>query len=483
MSLLGFRRWASGWVAALATPPQTASYATWWALNDTPSANLIRESPDAPHTGNGFLSEDLEGNANHPCSKLAPMLASALRYMINIRRFDLESNAEGLMKHSSALAKSILSLQSLTSLMLSDVGPAAANSLKEAVEALGGSSQLRVRNLKISEVENRFPPREAFLGLERFLSHLSPHLVELRIDNFDLRRLMSQADGPAVVLPNVRRLRVDFCRVSVQEISTSFPNVTLLTLDLGSEETATQQLHRASNRDSSLFPRLVFVSAFVKAVPELVALKATFNTESPQDFDLIGWTDQLGTKLLQGTHMPPLFSSVRLEFMMLRLTEKGGSTNDVDRAEFSRNAALTWAKNVLTLKYIVLFTGSSTQFPWSQYIYVFKVIRGEDRMVRDMQHIPDKDSAGIGEGHEQRIRTGCSALHTYPVYYQLVDDINERCSPSSREDNDADRKEAKRISQPPRKHGYPNYRPVKKFRVSQGRWLQVSGSVQTACDK
>lgn len=78
----------------------------------------------------------MEGDLEFPCALLAPMLAAAVKEMTNLRRFDLKSNAEGVMKHSSELSKALLSLRTLA---LTDVCAEACDTFAEAVAGDDGS--------------------------------------------------------------------------------------------------------------------------------------------------------------------------------------------------------------------------------------------------------------------------------------------------------------------------------------------------------
>ncbi|KAH6891627.1 hypothetical protein BKA70DRAFT_1326745 [Coprinopsis sp. MPI-PUGE-AT-0042] len=342
----------------------------------------------------------VEEHPDDPCSQLAPMLLAALRSTTNLRCFDLISYPEGPARFFTDLARTLLNVRSLQSLSLTDTWANAYDALGEAVASMECESLSQVRTLRLL-VESPWShqPTPASATFDRFLSSLRPHLVNLDIHNIDLSGLLSETASPPVVFPNVLRLRILQCCISLQEISCAFPNVVNLeirdrsggfpkrshrlahsffphltvakasfdhlaaiirspltsgqqreirclgvlsdhdtVLDLLAEIKGLKSLYL----DQGLARPLAWWQRCVGLVPELVSLRICLRIQSLRSFELIG------------TQLPPVFSSIPLEFFMVELYAGGGIANNVDADEFARNTALSWAKSVCTLKHMIV---------------------------------------------------------------------------------------------------------------------------------
>ncbi|KAH6908236.1 hypothetical protein BKA70DRAFT_1281026 [Coprinopsis sp. MPI-PUGE-AT-0042] len=335
-----------------------------------------------------------------PCSQLAPMLLASLQSMTNLRCFDLASYPEGPANPFTDLARTLLNIQSLQSLSLTDTSATAYDALGEAVASMECESLRQVRTLRLlvrSPWAHR--PAPASAGFDRFLSSLSPNLVNLDINNIDLSGLLSETASPPVVFPNVLRLRILQCCVSLQELSCAFPNVVNLEIRdlpggfpershhlahsffphltvakanfdhlaaiirspltsgqqreircldvLSDHDTVLDLLSKNKGLKSLYFSQdlarpLAWWQRCVGLVPELLSLRISLRIQSLQDFELIG------------TQLPCAFSSIPLEFVMVELCARGGIANNVDADEFSGHTALLWARSVCTLKHMIV---------------------------------------------------------------------------------------------------------------------------------
>ncbi|KAH6891640.1 hypothetical protein BKA70DRAFT_1441461 [Coprinopsis sp. MPI-PUGE-AT-0042] len=313
------------------------------------------------HRKDVFDVEDVEGDRDFPCSELAPMFTCAITDMANLRLLEIGGNTEGAMKYSPELASAILGLTSLKSLTLHEVGILASAALGQAAGAIDHVSYLQSLKLSLTLPSHHHSARQSPY-FDQFLSHLSPNVVNLEISDFDLSRLISEADGPAVVFPSALRLEISPYSSSLQEISNAFPNIASLILEPGNLPLHPDCPHQ-------LFPHLIYLMAhfdeissilrspmtagkkrvirclefssenvalpdllseieglqslyfrqtpirslpwwkeFAEAVPDLVSLTVDLTAESLQDFDLMG------------SGLPPLFSSVTLESNFARDT-------------------------------------------------------------------------------------------------------------------------------------------------------------------
>ncbi|KAH6891623.1 hypothetical protein BKA70DRAFT_1326734 [Coprinopsis sp. MPI-PUGE-AT-0042] len=386
-----------------------------------------------------------EGHPDYSCSQLAPMLSSALRGMTNLQRFGLKCNAESAMKHSPDFASALLSLRSLQSLTLTDIWGNASDALGGAVSGMEVGSRSPIRTLQLlTSSPYLHRPGPIYPSFNRFLSHLSPHLANLDINNLDLSGLLSEITSTPVVFPNVLRLRISRCCVSLQEVSSAFPNVanleTVFPLDFSNARphrlahdlfpyltvakacfdhiadiikspvkfgqqreirrldvlAFIQEHHNLPNILSkiiglkSLYLRqrpvvpAVWWKDLVKTTPELVLLQTRLYVESQEEFEFFG------------TQLPPIFSSIPLECIMVELRAEGDIANDVDAAEFAIKLTLSWARSVSTLKHTIV------------------------ELERGLSYLPDTDTCGL-----EIVRSENGTPEARPIPWDKVDEVRE----------------------------------------------------------
>ncbi|KAH6908234.1 hypothetical protein BKA70DRAFT_1483738 [Coprinopsis sp. MPI-PUGE-AT-0042] len=381
------------------------------------------------HSREDFHDIDLEGDPDYPCSQLAPMLTCALTDMTNLCLLEIGGNTEGAMKYSPELAKSLLGLPSLKSLTLIDVGVLASGALGKAAGALNRASQLQSLQLFPMLVSRRHAAQRSPC-LDQLLSHLSPNVANLEISGFNVSKVISEVDGPAVVFPRSRRLQISRYGSSLHEISNAFPNISNLILEPGN-------LTPRPHFPDTLFPHLICLTAnfddvssilrspiragqrrkisrldlfsesdalpdilseidglkslyfrqhpvqpgtwwqgLAKTISGLVVLSLSLTADSLQDIDLIG------------KQLPPLFLSVPLECIILYLCENNGITKEVDSAKVAGDMALSWAANVPTLKDVLFNIDFGLYGMRTMCTYGFEVLRGEGGKV-GLQVVPE----------------------------------------------------------------------------------------------
>ncbi|KAH6908258.1 hypothetical protein BKA70DRAFT_1223028 [Coprinopsis sp. MPI-PUGE-AT-0042] len=383
-----------------------------------------------------FGDEDVEGDHDFPSSQLAPMFACAITDMANLQLLEIGGNMEGAMKYSPELASAILGLTSLKSLTLHEVGLLASAALGKAAEAIDHVSYLQSLKLSLTLPSHHHSARQSPY-FDQFLSHLSPNVVNLEISDFDLSRLISEADGPAVVFPSALRLEISPYSSSLQEISNAFPNIASLTLEPGNLPLHLDCPHQ-------LFPHLIYLMArfdeissilrspmtarkkrvicclefssenvalpallseieglqslyfrqtpvrslpwwqeFAEAVPDLVSLTVDLTAESLQDFDLmvLNHVASNTAQKNQGRGLPPLFSSVTLE-----------------------------SEHVSTLKYAIIKVGFGS-YTLDMAPCGFEILRSEDS-VKVQAPIPGDDADRIRAEYEGWYWDHIVVLHT-----------------------------------------------------------------------
>jgi hypothetical protein len=247
--------------------------------------------------------EITEGQPDYPCSRLAPALAAALIGMTNLQSFQIRSNTEGAMKHSPELAKTLLNLPFLHLLSLTDVWSDALNTLGDAVAGLEGARVSHITTLKLLvNTPWRRPTRAASSSFHRFISYLSPHLVNLNIDNIDLSGIMSHSTSSPVIFPMVLRLRISQGCVSLEELSCAFPNVTHL--EVGPHYGGVpQRSHRLS---FSLFTQLIVLEASVEHIETI--LNTPLPSGQQREMRVLKFTPDDGDRM---TDIPTLLSRVK----------------------------------------------------------------------------------------------------------------------------------------------------------------------------
>jgi hypothetical protein len=246
----------------------------------------------------------MEGQPDYPCSQLAPALTAAIHGMTNLQSFEIQSNTEGAMKHSPDLAQALLKLPVLRTLSLTDVWAEASNALATAVAAIQGGKLSHISTLKLIVNAPLNHPQATSPGFHRFISHLSPHLVNLDIENIDLSGILADTASPPAVFAMILRLRISQGLVSLEELSCAFPNVTHL--ELGSYQARPfQRSHRLS---LTLFPHLVALEASCQHIETI--LKSPLPSGQQREMRLLDFTSVDESR---STDIATLLSGVRSE--------------------------------------------------------------------------------------------------------------------------------------------------------------------------
>lgn len=174
-----------------------------------------------------------------PPDTWAPILATALGFMPNLREFVLGDQMEEAIQHSPQLTSTLLACNHLRALSLAGVGAKTSASLDKACSSL--SPTLRLDFMSLSTVTDEDSDTLWGIsvvleeGLGRFLHHvhIRQHITSLFLSALDFEELTHLNPKYPVLFPSLGKLELLDCRTSLQWLAAAAPGIHTLILTHG----------------------------------------------------------------------------------------------------------------------------------------------------------------------------------------------------------------------------------------------------------